>query len=204
MDPDVSTQFSGEAYKMDTFLDPMGVAASTARSLAAALMARSFRGLILAIHNTSVSAADKLETTYGDEDPIYLVNRDIAAVTERIMDDLDATSVAADSSFLEELHEVATFAADATHSFVGTHKVRRMAQQAQDLTRTTLQQAGDVAATLAETAGLGPDALAAAQENVRRRRRRRKTTRCGRCKRKFRSCCFRFRLWCRRNCDCCC
>jgi len=180
----------------------MGVAASTARSLMAAVMARSFRGLIMAIHNTAVSAADKLEGTYGNEDPIYLVNQDIAAVTERIMEDLDATSVAADSSFLEELHEAAAFAADATHSFVGTHKVRRMAQQAQDLTRTTFQQAGDVAATIAETAGLGPDALAAAQENVQRRRRLRGHNRCGRCRRKLRSCCFRFRLWWKRSCCC--
>jgi hypothetical protein len=192
------------ARTMQNLLDPVGVAATTARAAAAALMARTFRGVILALHNVTTAAADKVAATYGEEDPIYLVNRDIAAVTERVLEELESTSHAADSSFLEELHEAANFTADATHTFVGTNRLRRVAQQARAFAEDGFRNVGDAAARVAETAGLDRDSLAAAQENVRRRRNRpRQNTCCGRCRRSMRSCCFRWRMWFRRTCACC-
>jgi hypothetical protein len=183
--------------------NPVGVFATTARAAAAAVMTRTFRAALLACHNVATAAANKVGLTHGEEDPIYLANRDIAAAAETVLDELSTATEASDASFLEEIHEAATFAADATHTYVGSHRLHRMAQQAQEMAREGLQKVGDAAAGMAETAGLGQDSLQAAQENVRRRRRRRPNSCCSRCRRRWRSGCFRLRLWCNRTCGCC-
>ena len=185
-----------------------GAASTVARATAAALAVRAIRTTMSAAVRTVEAAGEAAAVSHGGEDPVHLACRDVAYAGRMFVETIDGASRSADSSLLEELHEAAAFAADATQSFSGTHHMRRMVQQAQEFAHRGMQQAGDAAARIAQTTGLDSTAVAGAVQAVYLRRQERLRDEGGckgcrvRCSRRMRSCCFRFWLWRRRVCTC--
>jgi len=171
-------------------MDPVQFLGGTARAGSAALLARVFRGAVAAAQRAAQLAADKAEEAYGDEDPIYLVNVDISRVMEQALVQLHTTARGADHSFLEELHGAAEFTADATHSFIGSHHLRRMAAQATEMGRQGLRNMADGTAQAFKTAGIDRDVLDAARFAPGRKRSCRFRSR-----RLCRAIVFRWKLW---------
>lgn len=163
---------------------------STARAGSAAVLARGFRGALMAIQRAAQNAALKAEASHGTEDALYLVNVDISRVMEQAVTQLQLTTRGADHSFLEELHGAAEYTADVTHSFVGSTHLRRLAVQAADLTRGGARNVADATAEVLRTAGIDRDALAAARRGPGRVR-----GCCFACRRQWRAVSFRWKLW---------